>query len=51
MKTNPILVLTAIIAIVVTSGCQIANGETSTNNTDEVVGFWEHKADSVWKYI
>ena len=51
MKKKLVIVLTAIITMVVISGCQIANGETITNKTDKVVGFWEHKTDSVWKYI
>ncbi|HOP03598.1 MAG TPA: serine hydrolase [Tenuifilaceae bacterium] len=51
MGEKIIKVLTAIIAIGTLSGCQIANGQTSSKKTDKVVGFWEHKADSVWKYI
>ena len=35
----------------VIDGCQIANSKTNTNITNKVIGFWEHKADSVWKYI
>ncbi len=51
MKKNLIILITAIIAIVSTGNCQNASGETSTNITDKVIGFWEHKADNVWKYI
>jgi len=51
MKKKLIIVLTAIIVIVGIDGCKFANGQTSTNKTDKVIGFWEHEADSVWKYI
>lgn len=50
MKKNLIIALTAIIAVVI-NGYQTANGETGINSTNKIVGFWEHKADSVWKYI
>ena len=31
--------------------CQNTSRDTYTNITDKVVGFWEHKTDSIWKYI
>ena len=51
MKQKLNIILTAIIAIMVISGYQTANGQTRTNQTDKVIGFWENKTDSVWKYI
>lgn len=51
MKNKLNIILTAIIASLVIGGCQISYGATNTDKTDEFVGFWEHKADSVWKYI
>ena len=50
MKKELIILITAIIAIVSIGNCQNTSG-SSKNITDNVIGFWEHKADSVWKYI
>ncbi len=51
MKKELIILITAIIANVSIGNCQNTSGDTSTNITDKVIGFWEHKADSIWKYI
>ena len=51
MNKKLIIVLAAIIMIVGIDGWKFANGQTSTNKTDKVIGFWEHEADSIWKYI
>ncbi|MBC8214933.1 MAG: serine hydrolase [Candidatus Marinimicrobia bacterium] len=51
MKARLITVLTGIIAIGVINCCQIANASNYLNQTDKLVGLWEHKADSAWKYI
>jgi len=51
MKKELIILITAIFANVSIGNCQNTSGETGTNITNKVIGFWEHKADSVWKYI
>jgi len=51
MKKELIILITAIIANVSIGNCQNTSGDTSTNITNKVIGFWEYKADSVWKYI
>jgi len=48
------MIKTLKIALTVTmilSGFIVAKGITGKNNTDKFIGFWEHKADSEWKYI
>jgi len=51
MKKKLIRLLIAIIAIVYIDASEIANAKNSENGIEKIVGLWEYKADSVWKYI
>lgn len=51
MKKELIILVIAIFAIVSIGNCQNTSRDRSANLTDKVIGFWEHKPDSVWKYI